>query len=74
MGYTIEQIQKAIQSEFFLREGEASWIEHLLTDSRRIVYRQDDGENYLVDGRKFLGQLFQSLSSPRCQNQRPFSV
>jgi alanine racemase len=60
MGYTIEQISKAVKGEFVLREGTESWIEHLLTDSRRIVYPEssmffaiksdrNDGHRYLKD-------------------------
>jgi len=60
MGYTIEQIHKAVKSEFMLREGDSSWIEHLLIDSRRIVYAEtslffaikssrNDGHRYLQD-------------------------
>lgn len=60
MGYTIEQIHKAIQSDFVQREGGPAWIEHLLTDSRKVVYPEtslffaiksdrNDGHRYLQD-------------------------
>lgn len=60
MGYTIDKIVKAIKGEFVLREGGQAWIEHLLTDSRRIIYpesslffamtsERNDGHRYLKD-------------------------
>lgn len=60
MGYTIEQIHKAIKSDFVQREGGTSWIEHLLIDSRKVVYpetslffaiksERNDGHKYLQD-------------------------
>jgi alanine racemase len=60
MGYTIEQIQKVLKGEFLLRDGEAPWVEHLLIDSRKIVYPEtslffaikssrNDGHRYLQD-------------------------
>jgi alanine racemase len=60
MGYTIDTILKAIKGEFVLREGGQAWVEHLLTDSRRIVYPEsslffaiksdrNDGHRYLKD-------------------------
>jgi alanine racemase len=60
MGYTIEHINKAIKSDFVQREGGSSWIEHLLMDSRKVVYpetslffaiksERNDGHRYLQD-------------------------
>ncbi|MES2559996.1 MAG: bifunctional UDP-N-acetylmuramoyl-tripeptide:D-alanyl-D-alanine ligase/alanine racemase [Bacteroidota bacterium] len=60
MGYTIEQIHKAIQSDFVQREGGTAWIEHLLIDSRKVIYpetslffaiksERNDGHRYLQD-------------------------
>ncbi|MES2781077.1 MAG: bifunctional UDP-N-acetylmuramoyl-tripeptide:D-alanyl-D-alanine ligase/alanine racemase [Bacteroidota bacterium] len=60
MGYTIEQIHKAIKSDFVQREGGTSWIEHLLIDSRKVIYpetslffaiksERNDGHRYLQD-------------------------
>ncbi|MCU0441528.1 MAG: bifunctional UDP-N-acetylmuramoyl-tripeptide:D-alanyl-D-alanine ligase/alanine racemase [Bacteroidia bacterium] len=60
MGYTIEQIQQLLNAQFVLREGDANWIEHLLIDSRKVVYpetslffaistQRNDGHYYLQD-------------------------
>lgn len=60
MGYTIDRIHQAVRSDFVQRSGGPSWIEHLLTDSRRIVYpetslffaihsERNDGHKYLQD-------------------------
>lgn len=60
MGYTIEHIQQVLNAQFVLREGDANWIEHLLIDSRKVVYpetslffaistQRNDGHHYLQD-------------------------
>jgi Alr-MurF fusion protein len=60
MGYTIEQIHKAIKSDFVQREGGTAWIEHLLIDSRKVIYpetslffaiksERNDGHRYLQE-------------------------
>jgi alanine racemase len=60
MGHSIEHIVKAVKGEYVLREDPGCRIEHLLTDSRRIIYPEsslffairsdrNDGHRYLAD-------------------------
>jgi Alr-MurF fusion protein len=60
MGYTIEHIQQTLQAQFVLKESNATWVEHLLIDSRKVVYPEtslffalvtdrNNGHNYLED-------------------------
>jgi alanine racemase len=60
MSYTIEEIQTVIQGELVMHEHNASVIEHLLIDSRKVISPEsslffaiqtdrNDGHNYLKD-------------------------
>lgn len=60
MGCTIEHIQKIIEGEFVLHENGMAWVEHLVIDSRKIVYPEssvffaikslrNDGHHYLKE-------------------------
>lgn len=62
MGYTIEQIQRAIQAQLVLNESNTSWVEHLLIDSRKVVYPESSLFFALVtdrnNGHKYLEDVY----------------